>query len=242
MELRLRFPGKAGSDPRFTVTITEPGTPWPLAIHFVLIEDDEDGTREWINVGFEIGERFEAVRGESRTPIDESPVAIDARTLQRIAEDYSTYVELARNALVLNQEGVTGALKRLRPGPKPARLTDDFYRLIAADYEARRRAGEHAVKELAMAQHVDISTASKWIRTARDRGLIHVAEEANRAARDAIQIPIEEAKRAATAALAVPVEEARKAAEEALRAPIEEAQRAMREVNKQRTGTSRKKT
>lgn len=101
------------------------------------------------------------------------PEAVDAVALQRIANSYGTYLEIARHALVLDRVGVAGALKRLRgAGRKPARLTDDFYRLIAADYEAHRQAGGHPGRELAAKHHADPGTVSRWIKAARERGFL----------------------------------------------------------------------
>jgi hypothetical protein len=69
-----------------------------------------------------------------------------------------------------------GAIKRLRgPGRKPARLTDDFYRLIGADYETHRQAGGHPGKELAAKYNTHPGNVSKWITEAKRRG--YVAEQ-----------------------------------------------------------------
>lgn len=173
MQWKIRMPGRMASDPRYSVTLREDGTPWPLVFHFLLIFDDETEAREWVNVGFEIGEHFESEPGSSRTPIEETPAEIDPLTLQRVATNYSVYVRLARDHLLLNQEGIGAAIKMLRGRGRTRRgLTDDFFRLIAADYEARRQAGGHPVKELAAAHHVDDSTASRWIKEARKRGYV----------------------------------------------------------------------
>jgi hypothetical protein len=96
--------------------------------------------------------------------------------LQRIANNYVSYLELARHAIVLEQEGITGALRRLRPGRKPARLTDDFYRLVADDFRARREGTSAPLKALAAAHHVDISTASRWVKEARRRRHLEAAD------------------------------------------------------------------
>ncbi len=149
--------------------LRELGTPWPIRFHFLQLIDTETGAQNLVNVGFEIGEQFEVEPGAESAPLDTEPEPIDLVTVQRIASNYGAYLEFARHALVLEREGMAGAVKLLRgPGRKPARLTDDFYRLIADDYEARRRAGEpHLVKAIAEAHHVDISTASRWIKRAR---------------------------------------------------------------------------
>ena len=156
------------------MTLVEEGTPWPIRFHFLRIGDT--ARPEWIelvNVGFELGERFEVERGSAMHEMDSVPEPIDAVTVQRIANNYGSYLELARQALVLDREGTEGAINRLRgPGRKPARLTDDFYRLIAAEYEAHLRAGGHPGKELAEKYNTHPGNVSKWIKEARKRGYI----------------------------------------------------------------------
>jgi hypothetical protein len=103
--VRVRLPVPPSTDPRFEVTINE--KPWPLRIYFLLVGDE--GNAEWINVGFEIGERFEAAPGSRRVTRKElgtDPKPIDAIALQRIAANYPLYVNLARGALALEWEGV----------------------------------------------------------------------------------------------------------------------------------------
>ena len=137
MEIGLSFPGARATDMRTTVTIREPGTPWPLQFHFVsVVEDDESLSRR--NVGFEFG----SGRIPRDTEGDEAPDLIDPLTVARIAERYTAYLRIAEEALVLNEGGLDAAIRQVRPPVvKPARLTDDFYRLVLADYEQRRASG-----------------------------------------------------------------------------------------------------
>lgn len=176
MEFKLSFPGQRATDPRNTVELREPGTPWPIRFHFLRVLDDETDEVQLVNVGFEVGERFKVTPdGSGRAALETQPEPIDVVTLQRIAGSYGAYLQLARHALVLEREGMAGAVKLLRgPGRKPARLSDDFYRLIASDYEARRAAGEaHLVKALSKAHHVTPGAASRWVKEARRRGYIN---------------------------------------------------------------------
>lgn len=169
----LRMPGRAGTDPRYAVTMREEGTPWPLVFYFLLVEDDESGITEWINVGFEVGERWESEPGSGRTMLETNPEPVDAVALQRIAANYALYVRFAREALVLNREGMAGAVEMLRARGRTRRgLTDDFYRLIASEYQSRRMAGGHPIKEMAEAHHADKSTVSRWVKEAKRRDLI----------------------------------------------------------------------
>jgi hypothetical protein len=168
MEISVTWPGQRATDPRNTVTLREAGTPWPIRFHFLRLGDTEKPDWvELVNVGFEIGERFEV--GQLET----IPDPVDAVALQRIASSYGSYLEIARQALVLDREGTEGAINRLRgPGRKPARLTDDFYRLIAAEYETHRQAGGHPGKELAAKYSTHPGNVSKWLKEARARGYI----------------------------------------------------------------------
>jgi hypothetical protein len=170
VEISVSWPGARATDPRNTVTLREEGTPWPIRFHFLRLGDTEKPDWvELVNVGFEIGERFD--EGQLET----MPTPIDAVTLQRIANNYGSYLEIARQALVLDREGREGAIKRLRgPSRKPARLTDDFYRLIAADYKAHRQAGGHPGKELAVKYSTHAGNVSKWLKEARRRGFIRL--------------------------------------------------------------------
>jgi hypothetical protein len=173
VKISVSWPGARATDPRNTVTLVEDGTPWPIRFHFLRLSDTEkpDWT-ELVNVGFEIGERFEV--GEFETV----PEPVDALTVQRIANNYGSYLEIARQSLVLDREGTEGAIKRLRgPGRKPARLTDDFYRLIAADYETHRQAGGHPGKELAAKYSTHPGNVSKWLKVARQRGFLAETNE-----------------------------------------------------------------
>ncbi len=174
VKISVTWPGARATDPRNTVTLVEDGTPWPIRFHFLRLGDTENPDWvELVNVGFEIGEtQFDAADLETlRRPID-------AVTLQRIANNFGSYLELARQSLVLDRDGTEGAIKRLRgPGRKPARLTDDFYRLIAADYEAHRQAGGHPGKELAAKYSTHPGNVSKWIKAARQRGFLAGTKE-----------------------------------------------------------------
>jgi hypothetical protein len=176
VDISVRFPGVQARDPRITITLQELGTPWPIRFHFLSIEDTETGEHEYVHVGFELGERFDFEPGTPSHRLTEDPVRLDPVALQRIASNYASYVELARHTIVLEQEGMSGALRRLRPGRKPARLTDDFYRLVAADFRTRREGTSAPLKELAAAHHVDISTASRWVKEARRRGHLEATD------------------------------------------------------------------
>lgn len=177
VKVSVRFPGRQGTDPRNTVTISDdPALPWPVSVHFLRVLDDETDEVELVNVGFEVGQHWEVPGGSPRVELDGVPDPIDAVALKRVVDNYAAYVEYARQALILQTDGMTATVKLLRgPGTKPARLTDDFYRLIASDYNARRASGErYLVKALSDAHHVTAGAASRWIKEAKARGYIDV--------------------------------------------------------------------
>lgn len=173
MEVETRFPTHRAADPRVRVTIREPGTPWPIRFYFLQLENAETGEPSTVNVGFEIGEHFDhADSVEHLEPLD--PV-----TVVRVTSQYGAYLRAAEASVTLNQLATAEALKTLRgPGRKPARLTDDFYRRVAADFEQRKAAGSsRPVSDLAATQYVDKGTASRWLKEARRRGYIKEAQD-----------------------------------------------------------------
>jgi hypothetical protein len=163
-------PGRLASDARSTVTLQVRGTPWLVKFHFLRLVDEETGELEARNVGFEIGDAFElGPAGEELSP-GEYPPEIDPEAVRRIAAHYANYCEIARQQFVIDRVGTEAAIRRLRgPGKKPARLSDDFYRLILADYEAFEQGGVPPGRALAEKYHVHQGTASKWVKEARRR-------------------------------------------------------------------------
>jgi hypothetical protein len=87
-------------------------------------------------------------------------------------------MQYARASLAHRGDDIDATLRALRAVGAPRRgHSPDFYLAVAKSYEALRAEGElHPVKALAKSQPVDISTASRWIKEARRRGLI--SEEA----------------------------------------------------------------
>jgi hypothetical protein len=156
------------------VAIIEDGVPWPIVLHFVQFTND-DGTIEWLNTAFELRRGVDVV---TETPRENVP-EVAAATLERIALNYSRYLRLARADLGFWVEGgdleaivrETEVLRRLGQGRQG--LNDEFYRRIAAEYEAevvRRKHG--AITRLANAHQVDRATASRWITKAKTDGYI----------------------------------------------------------------------
>lgn len=174
MKITVRLPGPRETDQRQTVTLREPATPWPVRFHFVWGTDADTGQQELVNVGFELGEtEFERSEGEPTELLEVDPI-----TVQRIASSFAHYREVARNMLIVERDGVEGAIKRLRgPGRKPARLTDDFYRLIAAEYATLREFSRRPGADLAARYSADPGTVSRWLSEARRRNYLDDRKE-----------------------------------------------------------------
>jgi len=130
-----------------------------------MIEDD--GTSARRNVGFELGDGPIPRDAE----VTDAHAAIDPLTVERITSRYGAYLRIAEESLVINEGGLEAAIRQIRPpGTKPARLNDDFYRLVLADYEQRQESGSTSpMIDLANAYYVDKSTASRWIKEAQRR-------------------------------------------------------------------------
>jgi len=84
------------------------------------------------------------------------------------------YLSYARASLAWRHDDAQRALRALRTlGTSRRGLGDEFYRSIAQCYEAIVAEGEpHPVKALAALQHAHISTASRWVKGARERGFL----------------------------------------------------------------------
>jgi hypothetical protein len=84
------------------------------------------------------------------------------------------YLAYARAVLSRKQGNQVAALRALRDAGSGRRgHGDDFYQAVAALYGALVAAGErHPVKALAESQPVTIAAASKWIKRARELGMI----------------------------------------------------------------------
>lgn len=104
---------------------------------------------------------------------------LEPRALQRFAPHADFYVAFARSALRWNpldheasNEKLGAAADALLKIAGPGRgLPPHFYKVIATQYEALVTEGEpHPVKALAKSHHVTISAASRWLKTARERG------------------------------------------------------------------------
>lgn len=161
--VRLRFPGRNARDPRYSVTLEEPGVESPVTVHFLLVGHD-NGARAWINVGLEIGERFERPHGKPPV-LDSLPRPVDPATVLHVAERFRDYVSFARGHL--EYRGAPDHAKPPARKQRRRRMTDDDLRSIAAQYEAFAQHSGRPITDLAAAHDVNPSTASRWVAKAR---------------------------------------------------------------------------
>ena len=92
----------------------------------------------------------------------------------RLLPNLPLHLQYARASLAWRRDDAAAALRALRKVSSTRRgLSDDFLRLVAQLHESLVTEGEaYPVKALAKMQHVDNSTASRWITAARARGFI----------------------------------------------------------------------
>jgi hypothetical protein len=84
------------------------------------------------------------------------------------------HLQYARASIAHKRSDAATALQALRQVGKTRRgLGNDFLRIIAMQYEALVAEGErYPIKALAAAMSADKSTASRWVKEARRRGLL----------------------------------------------------------------------
>jgi hypothetical protein len=168
MRVKVKMPGGAATDARYSVTFYDESVAFPLTFHFLLVGDPDRGVVEQMrNIGCEFG--------EAPPSNDEEALAIPELTmlsLRRVIERYPHWVALARQQLAFEEErkgDLAAGVKR----PKPARLDRDWYRMVAAEYRHHQEAGEPApVSAIARSHQVTVSAASRWVKGARERGFM----------------------------------------------------------------------
>src|SRR5262245_27153073 len=177
LSTEISWPGRAADDPRIVVTFEWGHLTSPIRFYFLRLIDDTDDSVEYVNTGFEIGEHFDydpAFKDQHGHPgrdfpEGEEPQAIDAATIRQVTEQYEAHVAHAHARLILDSEGAANARRALLgPSMKPARLTDDFYRLVASQYANHNG----TQRELAQKFRTTPSNLSKWLKEARRRGYI----------------------------------------------------------------------
>lgn len=168
--------------------------PWPITFYFAAVMDDAQDEAEmrlpawkidtkaktvtidpgdvveWLHVGLEIGKPIRPEAPDEPIGTEEVP-PLTAADVENIAARYVHWLEAARSYLRLDSPQGAESLGRVRR-QKPARLTPEWLRLIAAEYERRTQEGQAAVSEIAKAHNVDVSTASRWVNRAKELGFV----------------------------------------------------------------------
>ena len=105
---------------------------------------------------------------------------LEPKVLRRLIPTASLYTQYARAAVRFDRDDVRGAIQALRQVGRPGRgLSDEFYRVVAHNYDALVAESEpHPVKALGLMHNVSLSAASRWLKEARRRGLILEKKEA----------------------------------------------------------------
>lgn len=123
-----------------------------------------------MNVAFELGQAVERV--DEQTTLDQIP-PVDPGVLERVAAQYPRYLKVARDALAFELDAAWEDLATIKRGRGRRGLTDDFLRRIGAEVDDwRRRDERHVATRIATAHVVDLSTASRWIKKATEKGFV----------------------------------------------------------------------
>jgi len=103
-----------------------------------------------------------------------SPTASGEFEPWRLLPNLPLHVQYARARAALKDGDAHAALRALRKVSSTRRgLSDDHLGTVAQIYRSLVAEGErYPVKALAASQHVDISTASRWVSAARQRGFL----------------------------------------------------------------------
>ncbi len=174
-----------GLDQRWRVTLQPDDVPWPITFYFVpllaeggteaptcrvdtkkqSVQIDPGDVDEWLHVGFQIGDSVDPEAGPSRSG---ETAELSPANVTQITSRYIHWLNAARNYLALEMtKGRESSSNTARP--RRSRLTDDWLRLIATEFEQRSAAGQPAITEIAKAHQVQMSTASRWVSRARER-------------------------------------------------------------------------
>src|SRR4051794_25326867 len=103
-----------------------------------------------------------------------SPTAADTFEPWQLMPQLPLHLQYARAAMAREKGNADAAMRALRKVGSTRRGHDDEYLgLVAQIYTGLVAEGEpHPIKTLAKMQHAHISTASRWVKAARARGLL----------------------------------------------------------------------
>ena len=160
--------GPSKDEPRVHVHVQEDGG------EVVLYFADLSGEGEVL--GLEINPRrvLSSLKVTDHRKVKRAEERIDPAIVRRVGRNYATYVIYARAVIQWDREKTQETLADLRKTGKTKRgLSIDFLGEISREYRAMEAAGErYPVKALAEKHHVVISAASRWLKAARERGLL----------------------------------------------------------------------
>jgi hypothetical protein len=159
---RGRIDPAAKPDERLSVTIREDETPWPIRLYFATPEGADTPFAPGAPlVGVEFGD--EDSRGQ-----------LDLADVERVARNLAFYEHYARAMIQWDHGEADKAAEMLSfLGAGRRSLPPGFFKIVAADYNARRRAGEKApITAIARNRGVYKSTVSRWVAEAKKRNLI----------------------------------------------------------------------
>jgi hypothetical protein len=96
----------------------------------------------------------------------------------RLLANASLYAQYARASLAADSKDLQGAIRALQQVSSTRRgLSDDQLHLVAQLHRSLIAEGErYPIKAISRTQHVDVSTASRWVKAARDRGFLEAKE------------------------------------------------------------------
>ena len=169
MELSVKFlnaksdePPRGGATGR-GIAIHEPTQPeWAVVLWFRLDLDRADDKSPYACTGFEL------------VPADRSGREITPDALRHVEHNWDRYLTIAHQVLDWDPDKFrqrVGELQRLRRRGRRG-MDEDFYRGISEEYRGLLERGERPTTGIAKAHAVGRSTASRWIREARNRGLL----------------------------------------------------------------------
>lgn len=142
-------------DPRMSVTMQEEGA--TLTLFF-------DGA--------DLGKAFRGEAPVIEVRLEPSP----GGTFEpwRLLPNLPLHLQYARAAVAQKRNDADAALRALRATNSPRRgLNDDFLRAVAEKFKSLTAEGEpYPAKAIARSEHADKSTVSRWLKAARDRGLL----------------------------------------------------------------------
>jgi len=135
---------------------------WAVVLWFHLDIEHTDDKSPYVCTGFEL------------VPVDRSGREITPDVLRHVEGNWDRYLTIAHQVLDWDPDKFkqrVGELQRLRRRGRRG-MDKDFYRGIAEEYRGLLERGERPTTGIARAHGVGRSTASRWVRDARDRGLL----------------------------------------------------------------------